>query len=287
VSRFDDVRETSETVSVDTDEGLRHYTVEISPIDDPLGGSFGRVVVFTDVTDEAERKHRLRERTEKLRRQNERLDEFTAIVSHDLRNPLELVRASLQLGRDTGEEKYFDRIEDGVDRMEKLIDELLVLARQGRVIEEPVPVDLGSVATLSWSGLQTGAATLENDLEDATVLADEVRLRHVFDNLFRNAIEHNDSEVTVVVGTLDDREGFFVADDGRGIPEDHREEVLERGYTTDDEGTGIGLAIVAGVIEAHDWELRLCESSSGGARFEVLTDPSAKPPESHVSESLT
>jgi signal transduction histidine kinase len=77
--------------------------------------------------------------------------------------------------------------------------------------------------------------------------------------------------LTVTVGTLDDtREGFFVADDGPGIPIEDREVVLERGYSTVD-GTGYGLAIVAGLADAHGWTVEATESESGGARLEVRT----------------
>lgn len=132
--------------------------------------------------------------------------------------------------------------------------------------------------------------------------ADEASLRYAFENLFRNsvergstssqtesgdALEHDDGEVTVVVGPLDDREGYFVADDGPGIPEDQRDRVFDRGYTDDQDGTGLGLAIVARVIEAHGWELRLVESESGGARFEIPTGSPDEPPERDVPEPVT
>jgi len=96
------------------------------------------------------------------------------------------------------------------------------------------------------------------------VLADRDRLKRLLENLFRNAAEHGGSRV--VVGDLDD--GFYVADDGPGIPEERRAEVFESGYTTSQTGTGFGLAIVERIAEAHGWEVTLTESEWGGARFE-------------------
>jgi signal transduction histidine kinase len=75
-------------------------------------------------------------------------------------------------------------------------------------------------------------------------------------------------------GSPTDPTGFYVADDGRGIPEAEREAVFERGHTAADEGTGIGLSIVRTIAEAHDWDVRLTESEAGGARFEFhVSDP--------------
>jgi signal transduction histidine kinase len=114
-----------------------------------------------------------------------------------------------------------------------------------------------------------------------TIPADESRLRQLLENLIRNAVEHSSTsppasredavehgseDVTITVGALED--GFYVADDGVGIPESEREKVFESGYTTAEEGTGIGLGLVAEIADAHGWEVRLTESESGGARFE-------------------
>ena len=72
--------------------------------------------------------------------------------------------------------------------------------------------------------------------------------------------------VTVTVGTLPN--GFYVEDDGPGIPEEKRDKVLKEGIPTREEGTGLGLSIVQSIAEAHTWDLALTEGSEGGARFE-------------------
>ncbi len=75
--------------------------------------------------------------------------------------------------------------------------------------------------------------------------------------------------MTVRVGPLSDDSGFFVADDGQGIPADEREQVFEKGYTTSTEGTGLGLRIVNEIATAHGGEVTVTESEDGGARFEI------------------
>ncbi|AUV80329.1 hybrid sensor histidine kinase/response regulator [Salinigranum rubrum] len=81
--------------------------------------------------------------------------------------------------------------------------------------------------------------------------------------------EHGESTVTVTLGMLDEGGGFYVADDGPGIPEGERDRVFELGYTTKPAGSGFGLMSVQQIAMAHDWELSVTESEAGGARFEI------------------
>lgn len=77
--------------------------------------------------------------------------------------------------------------------------------------------------------------------------------------------------MTVTVGRLADDAGFYVEDDGPGIPSDRRSAVFERGVASDEGGTGLGLSIVATVANAHGWAVSATEGSDGGARFEFDT----------------
>jgi anti-sigma regulatory factor (Ser/Thr protein kinase) len=143
-------------------------------------------------------------------------------------------------------------VEEALGRMEQLIEDVLELARQGATVGETQEVRLRQLVSRCWSSVETHDAEL------------------VVENLVRNAIEHGSTEATITVGGLDDEDGFYVADDGPGIPESEREAVFESGYSTDDSGSGLGLAIVEQTAEAHGWDVRVTESSEGGARFEVV-----------------
>jgi|AntDeeMetagen134_2_1112570.scaffolds.fasta_scaffold00705_4 PAS domain S-box-containing protein len=94
-------------------------------------------------------------------------------------------------------------------------------------------------------------------------------------------VDHGGNDVTVTIGTLDDEAGFFVADDGPGVPREERSDVFEYGYSSAENGTGLGLAIVNNIVEAHGWSIMVAETDSGGARFEITTasepDQSAAP----------
>ena len=212
-----------------------------------------------DITEQKQRK-------QELQTQNERLDEFASIVSHDLRNPLQVANGWVELARQECESGRIDDIAQALDRMDALIDNLLTLAREGKRVDQPEPVALADVAEISHE-IAYAEETLLHLETSQTVEADRSRLQQVFENLYRNAAEHSGESVTIRVGEMNG--GFYVADTGPGIPESEREAVFEAGYSTNEEGTGFGLRIVKQIIEAHGWEIAVTESEQGGARFEI------------------
>lgn len=128
---------------------------------------------------------------------------------------------------------------------------------------------LAPLVTAAWQTIPSDGATLDLSLDEYRIDADERRLRQLFENLLANAVDHGGPGVTVHVGVLDDGTGFFVADDGPGIPPVAREEVFEYGYSTSDGHPGFGLAIVRSIAEAHGWTVSATESAAGGAQFDV------------------
>ncbi|WP_255169978.1 sensor histidine kinase [Natrononativus amylolyticus] len=206
---------------------------------------------------------------ERLRRKTERLERLTAVVSHDLRNPLTVAQLQLGLAREAidADLEALGHVADAHDRMETIIDDLLWLAREGRDVGALEPASLAAVARDAWGTVDTGEATLE--VTDREVVADPNRLRQILENLFRNAVDHAGEEPTVRVGPLDGgASGFYVEDDGPGVPAELGERVFEPGTTESDQGTGLGLSIVRGIATAHDWDVSLTRSDAGGARFE-------------------
>ncbi|MFB6163677.1 MAG: histidine kinase N-terminal 7TM domain-containing protein [Haloarculaceae archaeon] len=312
---FADVAEGRETVVVDTAAGARRFDVRVSGLTDARGRSVGRVFLAHDVTEE-------RERRDRLERQNERLTEFASVVSHDLRNPLQVATTHVDLAREVeDDERHLRSIADSHDRMEAIIRDVLALARQGDAVTDPERVSLSSVADDAWETVDTGDATFRNELV-GWVEADRSRLRRAFENLFRNCIDHgaagaDPSErptaddaaadelddgggLVVRAGTIAPSEGnvidlsergFFVEDDGPGIPPTQRSLVFEHGYSDVEDGTGLGLSIVQSIVEAHGWSIAAEDSTLGGAsdargesagaRFTVtgvdVRDPAASP----------
>jgi len=242
------------------------------------------------------------------------VDQVSSVISHDLRNPLDVAKAHLTAARETGDPEHFESVADAHDRMERIIRDVLTLTRGDAVVDPSDRVSIETAATDAWQSVDTNGAMLDLIGSLPTVTADADRVRRLFENLFRNSVEHGatdnrtrsgdsvdrgsdapasntrgargerrpgsreqsldrseettpEGSLTITVGALED--GFYVADDGRGIPANERETVFEPGHSTMNGGTGLGLAIVEQIIAAHDWDVTLTTADCGGARFEI------------------
>lgn len=233
-------------------------TLTLSPLWNDTFHGYAAISQDTTTTKEYERM---------LERQNDRLKEFTDILAHDLRNPLNVIDGHLSLYQETEDKDHLETIDETTDRMARLVDDLLRVARQGDVVTDPEPTDIGDPIETAWESLtaDTGA-TLQYETVDS-VSSDPDRLCELFENLFRNAVEHGGDNVTVRVGPLDT--GFYVEDDGSGIAEEHKTEVFDHGFTTRNDGHGYGLSVVRTIVNAHGWDIIVSDAQTGGARFEI------------------
>jgi signal transduction histidine kinase len=277
-----------EVLEVDRAGGMRYYQLSVNPFAAGTTG-IGRAITLADITDREQYRR-------EIERQNERLSQFASMVSHDLRNPLGVAIGRVELAREEGDSEHLDTARTALARMESLIEDLLTLARHGQPIDETERVSLSTVADPTREVVETGDATLSVEA-DLALLADPDRLQQLLENLFRNSVEHGSTgsratpddsvehgstgnrtesgdsvehggtAVTVRVGALPEADGFYVEDDGPGIPESARDEVFEAGHTTAEDGTGFGLAIVKEIVDAHGWEIRVADAD--GARFEI------------------
>ena len=252
------------------------------------------LVMHIDITE----RHRLEQRT---REQATRMEAFARLLSHDLRNPLSVALAEVEsieaddavdLEADTGDRS---QLRSSLERMASIIDDALALVAIDTVAEsELATIPLATAVDDAWAHVTTASATV-SVTGSVAIRANESLVSHLFENLFRNAVEHAGDDVAVTVGPLERADtdasgdsaldGFYVEDDGPGIPPDRREQVFETGYSVDsgetsesertaetqatEDGTGFGLAIVREVADAHGWSISVTESASGGARFEI------------------
>jgi signal transduction histidine kinase len=255
------VASTAAAAASDREDG-RDVGDRTAALADLLGTSAGASVA------RARRRADLAERTD-------RLDRFASVLSHDLRNPLSVAQGYLELAREAVEDPtvsgYLESSADGIERLDALIDDLLLLARDGPGEDRLAPVSVTAVAKEAWDTVDTGDATLVAD-GAVRVEADRSNLRRAIENLFRNAIEHGEADAVRVEPTPDgERPGFRVADDGHGVPPALEESLFERGVSGDD-GTGLGLAVVRSVVEGHGWTIAYDPSPAGGAQFSVYFD---------------
>ncbi|WP_267643176.1 sensor histidine kinase [Haloarchaeobius amylolyticus] len=241
--------------SLDVEHEERVHHVETRPV--RLEGESYGILTTQEVTAK-------RETERQLKRQNERLDQFASLLTHDLRNPLSMAIASLQVYQENGDDSALADVESALGRIDELTEDLLSLARGEAAETESESVDLDEVALQAWEMVATRSAALVT--EPVIISAQESQLSALFENLFTNAVGHGGDGVTVRVGALE--HGFYVEDTGVGIPPEEREAVFDHGFTTSYEGSGFGLTIVSRIAEVHGWTVSLTESKEGGARFE-------------------
>ena len=230
----------------------------------------GWIVTVRDVT--------TKKRNERqLDRQRRRLDQLASTVSHDLETPLDMGQRWISLLRDSlsddesVDEAFLatglDELEHANRRIDAIVDDLVLLTETEQQDVETEPLDVADLAHVAWHAV-TGDLSLVVE-SSTTVQGNRTKLLRLFENLFQNVVEHADGVDTVWVGAFD--EGFFVEDDGCGIPASDRDTVLEDGYSSKTGGTGLGLAVVQAIAEVHGWSVRVTDRSGGGARIEIIT----------------
>jgi len=172
-----------------------------------------------------------------------------SVISHDLETPLAAVRGRIESAQATGEKEHFEAASRALDRADELREDVVEMLRAREFVSETDSVDIGTIAETVWQKMEMPPDASLEITGSPRIEADQKAIRRLLEDPYRNAVEHGDDSVTVTVGGRSD--GFYVADDGPGIPEKNRDEVFEAGYTTTSEGTGFGLNIVEQIVEAH------------------------------------
>jgi len=229
----------------------------------------------------------LEELTGRLERHLRFIESFASDVSHELKNPLASIRTATEmLGEveDPADRRRFLEIAwREVARMEHLLSSVREISRiDARLEAEPaVPVDLRELLpeVLESFRLRTGAKiALRSPSGPVHAVAAPERLEQVFENLLDNAVGFSPpgGEVTVELAAEPDAAVVSVADQGPGIPEEHRERIFDRFFTwrpnephARDGHTGLGLAIVKAIAEGYGGSVSVRNGPQGGARFEV------------------
>lgn len=198
-----------------------------------------------------------------LGEQAERLEEFALLGSHELRNRLQVALGTAERARALNDLDAVDDVIDTLGRMNRLVTQLLTLARTGTVSQATQQLALSGVAETAWSAVDSPDSELVVE-PDGILTADREGLLEVFEILFRTAVESGGSD-TVRVGTTED--GFFIADDGTAITPDQHEGLLEPTYSDVNGGTGDSIYLVSVIADAHDWSVEVEKRDEGGTRF--------------------
>ncbi len=266
--------ETAMECVIAVDGTPRQYIARVRRVDPARQDRRGCILSLTDITLQ-------KRQQESLEAKNEQLERLASVVSHDLSTPLatgesllHLIESDLESSHSEVQQSLAD-LETVHRRLRAFAEGLPALARESTDVETPTDCDLETVAREAWEVVDTGDLHLLVDSTDR-LRADTSRLQQAFENLFGNVVEHavdgQPGATTVEIGRLSTASGFYLEDNGPGIPASRREDLLEFGVSTGS-GSGYGLAIVRTIVEAHGWSLSVTEGKAGGARFEIETSP--------------
>ncbi len=223
------------------------------------------ITAYTDITEQ-------KRAYEDLKQQKKELSDFAHTMSHDLNTYFFKFRGLVHLLESKDEIPEIRRIQLLIAEMSNLVQHSVILADAGLVIDKKHKVDLAHlVRDVAVRHLPEGIAIVQGPL--LSVMADEISLIQIFQNLFENAVEHGTPK-TVEVQRHDSMDGvrIVVANDGKQIPNDSRPKVFQSGFTTKGKSRGFGLSIVKKLVEAHGWQIRLVDTPE--TAFEILI-PSA------------
>jgi signal transduction histidine kinase len=217
--------------------------------------------------------------------------ELVSTVAHELRSPLTSVKgftatllAKWDRFNDEQKRLMLETVNADADRVTRLITELLDIARidSGRLTVSRQVVDIGRVVSRHVAAMEARGEDPEKfDVRVADGIpemwVDADKLDQVLGNLLENAVRHGAGTVTIEVEPEGHGAAVTVTDDGEGIPDDQRDRVFTRFWRSGRRGgTGLGLYIVRGLVEAHGGQIEVGRGASGGARFRFVL-PAATP----------
>jgi two-component system sensor histidine kinase HydH len=203
------------------------------------------------------------------------LGEMSAVLAHEIRNPLASLKGNAQLlarGLPEGEKARAkaDRVVDEAIRLERITNELLEFARTGSIQREPC--DPAALLREAAADLPDGEVALAIDAAGApaTWRLDRARMRRVLGNLLDNARESGSLEVAARVAQDGGRLLFAVRDHGPGLAEEDLARLFEPFYSRRAQGTGLGLAVCKRIVDLHGGTITAANAPGGGAEFRIL-----------------
>ena len=227
------------------------------PFDPPETNGKAVLGVSHDITEMKRQQKALEDR-------NERLDEFSSIVSHDLRNPLNVAMGYLDLFKDEGKEEDLEKIEESLERMKNIIDELMAVSSKS----EDMQKEKVSLKKALETAISHKSDEIEYEVpESVEVYISSTGLISIFENLLSNTIKHNDPPYSVKVSRTD--EGFYYVDNGE--LENDLEEIREYGFTSHPDGNGIGISIILRIAQVNNWQVNLTKTENGSLRYDFST----------------
>jgi signal transduction histidine kinase/CheY-like chemotaxis protein len=267
-----------------------YFNFVYEPLRTVDGRAEGVLVVAVDVTEDVHARKKMAELRDAAERENRSKDEFLAMLSHELRNPLAAVVTSLHLVREALPESVVDRqlgvIERQVQNLRRIVDDLLEVSRitQGKIELRKEPLDVTDVVSAALETVHPALEARQHELvtsfprECVRILGDRVRIEQVVVNLLANAAKYTDpgGRIEVTVMPRDDMAEIRVRDNGVGIADDLRPRLFQlfqqgqRDASRAQGGLGVGLTIVRRLVELHGGTIDVRSEGAGlGSEFRI------------------
>ncbi|NPE09036.1 MAG: PAS domain S-box protein [Asgard group archaeon] len=253
---------------VKKDKTLIPTIISPQPVFDSEGNYRGSFAVITDISERIQTEEQMREQQEELFKQRDELESFASTIAHDLRGKMQVI----SLYNSMTDSEYSDRIGDSIEEMSAFIEDLLLLAKKGELLGDFKVVNLNTMV----NEISEKITSLEPNLKIEVgklpkITGDPIKLRQVLENLLMNVYKH--AEAYKVEISAKDYKNFYkiiVKDDGKGIPKDKKEEIIESWTTM--RYSSFGMLIILKIVQAHGGELTL-ESEEGKGTTVIIQLP--------------
>ncbi|MFD1739824.1 ATP-binding protein [Bacillus salitolerans] len=258
-------------VTFTSERGIFTLLVSQSFLVDSQGNVIGRIMHFVNITETEELEERMHQ-SEKLAL----VGEIAAGAAHEIRNPLAVIHGFISLMNQSLSEQEKERFQfpllmKEIDRINLIIEEMLLQAKPGApILKERYMEDIvQEFLPLIQQCIEGGDITLSVSLIREPVLVDSKQMKQVFHNLIRNSIEAIGDNGNIIISSKINN-GYYkitLQDDGPGIPDYMKQRIFEPFSSSKEEGTGLGLTIVQRIIENHNGDIELIDSSETGTTF--------------------
>ena len=259
---------------------VKHWLISGAPNYNLNGELIGSIGIHLDITQQKNLEIQKEQLLSKLEKQNQQLNEYAQIVSHDLKSPLRSIHSLITwIKEDNAKEfssgtfQYLNMIESKVEKMDHLIQGILTYSKvdaEDKIIE---PIDLNDVINNCIKILHIPENTSVNiDNKLPIVKADKFRMQQLFQNLISNAVNYIDkSEGIVSVGYSEDDVNytFYIKDNGPGIAKENQEKIFKifQSFTQHESSTGIGLSIVKRIVDNYNGSIFIESELTKGTTF--------------------
>lgn len=267
-------------VTVHTKNQLKHWLISGAPNYNLNGDLIGSIGIHLDITQQKNLELQQEQLLKKLEKQNEQLNEYAQIVSHDLKSPLRSIHSLITWIKEDNEKEFspntlqfLSMIESKIEKMDHLIDGILTYSKVDSEHCLNESVDLNDVILNCIKIIHIPESIqikIQNQLP--IIIADKFRMQQLFQNLISNGVNYIDKDQgEVIVGSYEEINSyvFFVKDNGVGIAKEHQEKIFKifQSFSELESSTGIGLSIVKRIVDNYKGSIRIESELHNGTTF--------------------